>query len=276
MSRFSLSKLSRCRWNMLDLISLTGRNSVPTYIFADVDASLLERLRLVYQKRGNSIPLAALLIKAISIAQRSHPQSRAFALPFGRSAACEEVVAGFTVERLVDDATNPAVFVGAIAGADTKPLEQISQEMEAYEGAEMESVCLLKQQQELSNLPWLVRHVFLWLGMHSAGIRSKYTLPTFMISSASKFGSKLLIPPSITTSTFGVGSIEPRPVVKNGQIEIRPMLTIALNFDHSVIDGAPAARFLKDVCDLIESKLANYLPGVLDEIEEPVSNLAPA
>jgi pyruvate/2-oxoglutarate dehydrogenase complex dihydrolipoamide acyltransferase (E2) component len=261
---------------MLDLISIIGRNAVPTYIFAEVDATLLEKLRACYEKRGTAIPLAALLIKAISIAQRSHPESRAFGLPFGRRANPHEVVAGFTVERLVGNSTNPAVFVGAIEGADAKPLEEITEELAAYEEADMDTVCLLKQQRKFSNLPWIFRRIFLWLSMRSAQMRAQHLRPTFMLSSAGKFGSKLLIPPSITTSAFGVGCIEPRAVVKEGKIQIRPMLSIALNFDHTVIDGAPAARFLKDVCEVIETGLTPYVPELLEEREEQVSTLAPA
>jgi hypothetical protein len=43
------------------------------------------------------------------------------------------------------------------------------------------------------------------------------------------------------------------------------MFSLALNFDHKVIDGAPAARFLKEVCNLLEGGLKSYLP----ENEQP-------
>jgi len=275
MSRFSLSSISRCRWNILDLINIVGRDAVPTYIFADVDVSLLERLRGQYAKHGRTIPLTALLIKAISIAQRSHPESRAFGLPFGKRGNPTEVVAGFTVERLVGDAANPAVFVGAIEDADHKPVEEISSELTLYEKADMGDICLLRQQQQFSNMPWLLRQLCLWFGVRSAKTRANRLRPTFMLSCVGKFGSKLLIPPSITTSAFGVGCVEERAVVKEGKVEIRPMLSLALNFDHSVIDGAPAARFLKDVCDLIETGIARYVPELVDEPSEAVSTLAP-
>jgi pyruvate dehydrogenase E2 component (dihydrolipoamide acetyltransferase) len=51
---------------------------------------------------------------------------------------------------------------------------------------------------------------------------------------------------------LGVGRIAERPVVRDGQIVARPMLTLSLVFDHRLVDGAPAARFLQYVKDLIE------------------------
>ena len=51
---------------------------------------------------------------------------------------------------------------------------------------------------------------------------------------------------------LGLGKITPRPVVFQGQIAIRQMWTLSLVFDHRLIDGAPAARFLQYIKQLIE------------------------
>jgi pyruvate dehydrogenase E2 component (dihydrolipoamide acetyltransferase) len=51
---------------------------------------------------------------------------------------------------------------------------------------------------------------------------------------------------------LGVGRIMPKPVVRNNDIVIRQMMTLSLVFDHRLTDGAPAARFLDYICDLIE------------------------
>ena len=44
---------------------------------------------------------------------------------------------------------------------------------------------------------------------------------------------------------LGVGSVVDRPVVKSGKIEIAPIMKLSLSFDHRIVDGAPAARFLQ-------------------------------
>jgi pyruvate dehydrogenase E2 component (dihydrolipoamide acetyltransferase) len=51
---------------------------------------------------------------------------------------------------------------------------------------------------------------------------------------------------------LGVGCITPKPVARNGQVEVRQMLILSLVFDHRLVDGAPAARFLQYVKDMIE------------------------
>ena len=51
---------------------------------------------------------------------------------------------------------------------------------------------------------------------------------------------------------LGVHRITKRPVVRDGKIEIRDMMYLSLSFDHRVIDGAYAARFLNKVIETIQ------------------------
>jgi pyruvate dehydrogenase E2 component (dihydrolipoamide acetyltransferase) len=52
---------------------------------------------------------------------------------------------------------------------------------------------------------------------------------------------------------LGVGRIQPKAVVRDGQIVARQMWTLSLAFDHRLVDGAPAARFLQRIKQLIEN-----------------------
>ncbi|MCS5709083.1 2-oxoglutarate dehydrogenase complex dihydrolipoyllysine-residue succinyltransferase [Candidatus Berkiella cookevillensis] len=77
---------------------------------------------------------------------------------------------------------------------------------------------------------------------------------TFTISNGGVFGSLLstpiLNPPQ--TGILGMHKIEERPVVEKGEIVIRPMMYVALSYDHRMIDGAESVRFLVTIKDLIE------------------------
>jgi pyruvate/2-oxoglutarate dehydrogenase complex dihydrolipoamide acyltransferase (E2) component len=241
------------------MINVIGKGAVDTYLFCDVDATWAEDLRRKYAQRGKKITLTAIMLKAIGIAQRMHPASRTAILPWGRTAILHDIVAGFTVERFVG--SQPAVFFGAIDAPDSKPLEDIAQELRAYGEAEFENVDHLDVQHRFNNMPWLFRRFILWLGIHYPAIRLQHMGATFGLSSLGKLGIKALIPPCVSTSTFGVGELEQRPVVRDGKIEIRTVFTLTLNFDHRAIDGAPAARFLKDIIGLVEGGLEQHLPS---------------
>jgi 2-oxoglutarate dehydrogenase E2 component (dihydrolipoamide succinyltransferase) len=48
-------------------------------------------------------------------------------------------------------------------------------------------------------------------------------------------------------------TIQERPVVRDGQIVIRPMMYLALTYDHRIVDGREAVTFLKRIKDTLES-----------------------
>jgi pyruvate dehydrogenase E2 component (dihydrolipoamide acetyltransferase) len=52
---------------------------------------------------------------------------------------------------------------------------------------------------------------------------------------------------------LGVGRIAAKPAVRDGQIVARQLLTLSLSFDHRIVDGAPAAAFLRDLKRAIEA-----------------------
>jgi 2-oxoglutarate dehydrogenase E2 component (dihydrolipoamide succinyltransferase) len=78
---------------------------------------------------------------------------------------------------------------------------------------------------------------------------------TFTISNGGVYGSLLstpiLNPPQ--SGILGMHTIQERPVVRDGQIVIRPMMYLALTYDHRIVDGREAVTFLKRVKDTMES-----------------------
>jgi pyruvate dehydrogenase E2 component (dihydrolipoamide acetyltransferase) len=58
---------------------------------------------------------------------------------------------------------------------------------------------------------------------------------------------------------LGIGRIKPKPVVKDDEVIVRKMVTLSLVFDHRLTDGAPAARFLDYICELIEEPYLLFL-----------------
>ncbi|NDG93540.1 MAG: dihydrolipoyllysine-residue succinyltransferase, partial [Gammaproteobacteria bacterium] len=77
---------------------------------------------------------------------------------------------------------------------------------------------------------------------------------TFTISNGGVFGSLLstpiLNPPQ--TAVLGMHKIQERPVAVNGEVVIRPMMYLALSYDHRLIDGQEAVRFLVTIKDFLE------------------------
>ena len=86
---------------------------------------------------------------------------------------------------------------------------------------------------------------------------------TFTVSNGGVYGSLLstpiLNPPQ--SGVLGMHSIQERAVVRNGEIVIRPMMYLALSYDHRIVDGKGAVSFLKRVKEYVEEPEEMLLEG---------------
>jgi len=78
---------------------------------------------------------------------------------------------------------------------------------------------------------------------------------TFTISNGGVYGSLLstpiINPPQV--AILGMHNIQERPVAIDGQIEIRPMMYVAMSYDHRIIDGRESVTFLRKIKDCVEN-----------------------
>lgn len=86
---------------------------------------------------------------------------------------------------------------------------------------------------------------------------------TFTITNGGVFGSLLSTPilnaPQV--GILGMHKIQERPMAVNGQVVIRPMMYVALSYDHRIVDGSEAVRFLVKVKELLEDPESLLLEG---------------
>jgi pyruvate dehydrogenase E2 component (dihydrolipoamide acetyltransferase) len=80
---------------------------------------------------------------------------------------------------------------------------------------------------------------------------------TFSITNLGAFGidvfDPVIVPPQ--SAILGVGRIAEKPVVVKGEVVVRSMMNLCLSFDHRILDGAPAARFLQRLKELLENPM---------------------
>ena len=77
---------------------------------------------------------------------------------------------------------------------------------------------------------------------------------TFSITNGGIFGSLMSTPivNAPQSAILGMHKIQERPMVVNGQVVVRPMMYLALTYDHRIIDGREAVQFLVAVKDCLE------------------------
>jgi len=82
---------------------------------------------------------------------------------------------------------------------------------------------------------------------------------TFSITNLGTYGigyfTPLINPPE--SAILGVGTIEEKPVARNGEIVVRPMISLGLTMDHRSVDGVPAAKFFGRLKELLQTNYCN-------------------
>jgi pyruvate dehydrogenase E2 component (dihydrolipoamide acetyltransferase) len=76
---------------------------------------------------------------------------------------------------------------------------------------------------------------------------------TFTVTNLGMYGveffTPIINPPE--AAILGVGKITEKPVASNGKVEVKPTLMLSLSYDHRIVDGAPAAEFLRKIKEKI-------------------------
>jgi len=85
--------------------------------------------------------------------------------------------------------------------------------------------------------------------------REDLTAGTFTITNLGMYGVDVFFPiiNPPETAILGVGRVVDKPVAVDGQVTIKPLMQLSLVYDHRIVDGAPAARFLQTVKQVLET-----------------------
>ncbi|MCP4592302.1 MAG: 2-oxo acid dehydrogenase subunit E2 [bacterium] len=187
----------------------------------DADVTLLEEFRHKERERrsgqpGGRLTLLPFVIKAVTAGLRAAPAFNASLDPH-----LEEIVYKkyYNVGIAVD--TGHGLVVPVIRETDRKSILQISTDIEQVAGKAREG------------------------GLAVADLRGG----TFTITNVGPLGGTALIPtinyPEV--AILGMGRVQDKPVVVDGEIVIRKILPLTLAFDHRIADGADAARFVTEM-----------------------------
>lgn len=212
-----------------------ARQRVPDVtIWEDADISDLEIVRSKEKQpaaeKGIKLTYLPFVIKAVLLALKSHPYLNA-TLDDER----QEIVLKkyYNIGIAVD--TSNGLMVFAIRHADQKTILDLAREI----GMLAEKARLRKLgRDELRG--------------------STFTITNYGVIGAS-YGTPIINYPEV--AILGIGKIEDRAVVKSGRITIRKIMPLSLAFDHRVIDGVEAARFLKVVIQHLEDPNLMLIEG---------------
>ena len=217
-------KVSQLRKKISERLVAVKNETAMLTTFNEADMSAIMRIRKTNQEKfvekyGIKLGFMSFFTKAITTALQQFPAVNSYL-------DGAEVVSPAYCDIGIAVQTDKGLMVPVIRNAEVMSLAQL--------------------EQQIADLAARARKARLSIEEMSGG--------TFTISNGGIYGSMLstpiLNPPQ--SGILGMHNILERPVAINGKVEIRPMMYIALSYDHRIIDGKDSVSFLKTVKELLE------------------------
>jgi pyruvate dehydrogenase E2 component (dihydrolipoamide acetyltransferase) len=220
---------SPVRRTIAERMHASHRSTAPVTLTTTADATNLVNLRSQFKAAGEgSVPgYTDFLVKLAALALPKHPLLNA-RLEGDRILVSEAIDIGIAVD------TDSGLLVPVVRDVPSLPLKELA--ARARDLAERARLGKLKAEEMQGG--------------------------TFTVTNLGQFGIDAFTPiinlPQC--AILGVGRIRRRPAVIDGQVTARDEITLSLTFDHRIVDGAPAARFLQTLSLLVENPGAGLIP----------------
>lgn len=253
---FTNHKIPKTRIATFDVFSVGMlRHHVSALLEFDVTNSR-EKIREL-KRGGAKISFNAWLLKVIGITVQQHPEAAAYLQNKSKLITFNDINISMMVEKVIDDKKIPMPMV--IKKANEKSVEEIAKEIENATNQQLSKsdIVLNKSSKRYEQLyyllPGFLRKWF-WHYLLRHPKTAYKQMGNVVVTSLNMMGTinGWFIHKSVHPLSFGVGSVVKKPVVINNEIQIREILNMTILLDHDVIDGAPMARFLKELNRNIE------------------------
>lgn len=247
----SVVAFPRIRQAYIDVLE-QGRRRHLIHGLVEADVTASRRALRLRAADGQPLSFTGFVVACVARAVAEQPMLHAYRSGRRRLVLFDDVDVNTEVEETQSDGTR-IVASRIIRGANRRTVEEISAEIRgAQRGAEVD-------RRRYQRTLW---YLLLPRAIRMLGWRVVMGRPTWFkrfggtvaVSAIGMFtsGGGWGVPLTPTTLMVTVGGIAERPVVVDGDLETREYLSLTITVDHDIVDGAPAARFVRRLCELIE------------------------
>jgi pyruvate/2-oxoglutarate dehydrogenase complex dihydrolipoamide acyltransferase (E2) component len=229
-------------------------------IYGLIEVDVTEARRIMHEREAQekeALSFTAFLVTCLAHALDENKSLNACRKGRNCLALFDTVDVAMPIERDIQGRKQPIVYI--VRGANRKGIRQISREIRVAQTAAVDTAWVgFRAEPWLKRLPMVALKalwaVFWWARGRYPRLQRRYG-GTVGLTTVGMFGTGggWALPIDYHTLDVAVGGIAVKPGVVDGCIAIREYLCLTLGFDHDVIDGAPAARFVSRLREVIES-----------------------
>ncbi|MFH8250212.1 2-oxo acid dehydrogenase subunit E2 [Microbacterium sp. B2969] len=219
-----------------------------------LELDVTEALRLLRAPDKKPLSMTAYLVACLGRAVAHNPEVHGYRNWRGRIVVHSFVDTTVLVE--VPTVDRPIAFPRVLRDTQSRSVADLTAEIEAakrepFAGAPGQ--LLHRWGRLVAAIPGASRLMYATM---SRSVRIRQRIGTVGVTNVGMFGGGGgfgMSPPTVMSLEMVVGGISRRPRVVDDRIEAREIIDVTLAIDHVVVDGAPAARFIADLRDLVES-----------------------
>ena len=249
MNKYKSIPLSLNRFAVIASASVTKeKNSI--HAFTEIDISEPRRLiKEHFDKTGEKLSLTAYIVTCLAQVVKEHPQLNSF-IKRRRLIILDDVTVSVLVEREINGEKVPEPI--GIKQAQIKTFRQIHNEIREAKKIQSDKLG------SFTNLTWIrfIPNIFLksFIRMADKNINMAQRYGKVAVTSIGMFSKDAFwfIPHGSATVLITVGSISNKVIENEGRFISREHLCLTVSFDHNIVDGAPASRFMNQLIETIK------------------------
>ncbi len=260
MTNYKIQKFPNSRIASIDVCEIGNRkHHITGLVEFDVTKSR-KKIKEYNKGHSNKISFTAWLISVIGSTIKKYETSSSYLIGKNKLIIFNDINVSIIIEKDLNGIKVPIPLI--IEKANEASIEFITKQITEAKSKEFteKDIVLQKKTQRLEKLyyvlPRLIRKYFWKFLLNHPKLAFK-KMGNVAFTSIGMIGkvNGWFIPISVHPICFGISSIMKKPFVIDDKIEIREILKMSILIDHDVIDGAPMARFIRDLSKNIENGL---------------------
>ncbi len=203
-----------------------------------------------FERTGEKLSLTAYIVTCLAQVIKEHPHLNSF-IKGRRLIILDDVTVSVLIERDMAGEKVPEPL--AIKGAQEKSFRQIHDEIREAKKKQSEKLGSLSGSTWIRIIPNFLLKTFIRIA--DKNIRMAKTYGKVAVTAVGMFSKEAVwfIPHGSATVLITVGSISQKVIEIEGQFVSREHLCLTVSFDHDIVDGAPASRFMNQLVETINS-----------------------
>lgn len=221
------------------------------HCITEVDISVPRRfINEFFQQTGIKLSLTAYIVTCLARVIKDHPLLNSF-IKGNKQIIFDDVTVSVLVEREIKGEKVPEPV--AISNAQTKTYLQINNEIRTAQNQEGQQLGNLSKMTWIRFIPGFLLRTFIRIADRNIKMGNRYGKVAVTAVGMFNKGSIWFIPHGSATVVITVGGINNKLVKEGDQIIEKEHLCLTASFNHDIVDGAPASRFMNQFIETIKS-----------------------